>query len=155
MKEHQKAIIELIIEKELLTAEVYRLFARRFLRHEEFWSRLAKEETEHAAWVQHLLDLSATRDIEFSEGKTRSYTLKSFNDYLRSVRAEAQRPEMRPEKALALTVDIEKSLLERNLFTQFKSSSEQNQRILVVLQKGLEDHIAYVEDYAARMRKPF
>ncbi len=48
MKEHQKAIIELLIEKELLTAEVYRNFARRFPRHAEFWMRLSAEETEHA-----------------------------------------------------------------------------------------------------------
>lgn len=152
MKEYQKAIVELLIEKELLTAEVYRGFARRFPRQEAFWLQLARDETEHAAWIQHLLELSATRDIVFDEGKTRTYTIKSFNDYLRSVQAETQRPGQRVEKALALTLDIEKSLLERNLFTQFKSSSEQTQRILDVLQKGLDDHLAYVEDYVARVR---
>ena len=153
MKEYQKAIIELIIERELLTAEVYRLFARRFPRHEPFWSRLATEETEHAAWVQHLLEQSALRNVGFDEGKTRTYTLKSYNDYLRGVHAEAQRPGMPPEKALALTVDIEKSLQERNLFTQFNTSSEQTRRILDVLQKGLEEHLVYVESYAAQARR--
>jgi rubrerythrin len=153
MKEYQKAIIELLIEKELLTAEVYKSFARRFPRHEAFWLRLSTEETEHAAWVQHLLDLSTSRDINYDEGKTRTYTIKTFNDYLRGLRAEALSPGLRAEKALALTVDIEKSLLERHLFAQFKSSSDQTQRILAVLQKGLEDHLTYVEDYVARVRK--
>jgi len=152
MKDYQKTIIELIIEKELLLAEVYRAFARRFPRHGAFWSRLATEETEHAAWVRHLLELSATRDISFDEGKTRTYTLKTFNDYLRNLREEALRPGLRQEKAFSLTIDLEKSLLERNLFNQFKTSSEQTQRILDVLQGGIEAHLAYVEEYVAQVR---
>lgn len=154
MENYKNAIIELCIEQELLLAKIYRLLAERFPQHAPFWSALAEEETEHAGWVKHLQELAKKDAIDFDEGKTRSYTVRTFIDYLRDVERQISRRELTVDRALMITLDMERSLIERNAYSRFRASAPQMQSILSVLQKGMDDHIGKVEEYVIKHKFP-
>lgn len=153
METYKLAILELCLEKELLLAEIYRIFAERFPQHKLFWEGLAAEETEHAGWVRFLQQQSDKSQLTFDEGKVKTYTVKTFIDYLRSVLMEARLPRFTFDKALAFTLDAERALLERNVYAGFQSRSSKDQQLLKLLQQGIHEHVSKVEEYARKHQR--
>lgn len=153
MEIYQKKIIELFIEQELLVASLYMRFSERYLVHKDFWLKLAVEEREHAEWIKHLLDGIEADKIFFSEGKTRTYTVSSSIAYIKGLINEFDRKAFDIPKAAHIALDLERSLLEKNVFKCFDSDSIEVKRILEVLNKGQDDHIRMMENFSNEIRE--
>jgi rubrerythrin len=153
MEIYQKKIIELFIEQELLVASLYMRFSERYAVHKDFWLKLAAEEREHAEWIKHLLDGIETAKIFFSEGKTRTYTVSSSIAYINGLISEFDRKAFDIPKAAHIALDLERSLLEKNVFKCFDSDSIEVKRILDVLNKGQDDHIRMMEKFSNDIRE--
>ena len=153
MENYKLAIIELCLEKELLLAEIYRIFAARFSKHRLFWEALAADETEHAGWVRFLREKADKSQLRYDEGKIKTYTVKTFIDYLKGVLQEAKQPSFSSERALSFTLDVERALLERNVYGGFQSRSDQDLQLLQLLQQGLRDHVNKAEAYVQQQCK--
>jgi rubrerythrin len=153
MEIYQKKIIELFIEQELLIASLYMRFSERYVVHKNFWLKLASEEREHAEWIKHLLDGVETDKIFFSEGKTRTYTVNSSITYIKGLISEFDKKAFDIPKAAHIALDLEKSLLEKNVFNCFDSDSIEVKRILEVLNKGQDDHIRMMDKFSTEIRE--
>lgn len=152
MEAYKDVMINLCIEKELLLAEIYRNYARSFPEHRIFWSELEADELEHAGWVRFLQQQASKSQLVFDEGKTRTYTLKTFIEHLQKTLDDARRPGISCERALATTLDLERSLLERNVYSLFSSKAVKDRQLLQLLQQGVRDHLAKVETYVQKHR---
>jgi hypothetical protein len=153
--ESQKLSVDIVdryIEVELLMASLYERFAQRYTSHGEFWQSMVSEEHEHAAWVQHFKKGLMSDSIRFSEGKTRISALDSGIAYIKRI---IQGFDLSPPdrlKAVSISLDLERSLIERSVFKHFESDSSEVTKILRVLREAQEEHVKKVERFQSTIR---
>lgn len=140
-------IIDHYLEQELLMASLYERFSKYYTAHKEFWASLVSEEHEHAAWIKHLHDGVIQGKIHFSEGKTRISTIDSIIAYITSRVVEFDKEPFELKKAASICLDVEKSLIERNVFKHFESDSVDVKKILSVLVEVQEKHIDKIKQF--------
>ncbi len=148
LKPYQTRILYLLTRQELLIAEIYRFFAGLYPDHREFWNDAAKEEMEHATWVEYLYKKAAAGEIRFDEGKTRTYTVESFVKYLEENLARVKERAFLPPAAFALAVNIENSLLARGVFDLFEGADAESRSLLLDLREKLKEHRRRIRDAA-------
>jgi hypothetical protein len=139
-------------ELEQSLAELYALFLEKFPEHKILWSFLIKEELEHAEAVQKLYQLTYKKDASFSEGSIRLTAVESIIDYVRKTCEIGRRDGLDAEQALALSRDIEKSLIAKDIFDHFKVRLEYTS-LLNHLRAGSERHAQLVQDEIGRHNK--
>lgn len=153
MEIYKKKIIELYIEQELLISSLYMRFSERYPVHKDFWIKMASEEREHAEWINHLLDGVVTDKVHFSEGNIRTYTINTIITYIKGLISEFDKKAFEIPKAVNIALDLERSLLEKNVFKCFDSDSVEVKRILEILNKGQDDHIRKITRFAVDIRE--
>lgn len=141
-------IIDRYIEQELLMASLYERFSEFYSDHREFWTSLVSEEHEHAAWIKHFHDGIAQDRIHFSEGKTRISAIQSLTSYIKDRITEFDRHPFNIKKAVSICLDLEKSLIERNVFKHFESDSPEVKKILAVLTEVQEKHVEKIINFS-------
>lgn len=149
LKPYQIKIINLYLEQELLLSKIYRLFSEKYERYKDFWLSISREEIEHAGWVKQMGEYAKNEKAQFDEGKTRTYTLSSFIDYLKKIIKDIKATDMGIEKAFSISLDIEKSMIEKKVFHHFSGDSREIMRILEILHEGTIEHIDKLEKLAA------
>ena len=145
LKPYQKKIIDGLVRQETLLAKLYTLFAEQFPEHAQAWSELAIEEKKHASWLQQLHDAGEKGIILFDEGKIKTYTMDTFINYLEGIIAKAESGELSLANAISHTIDLERSLLEKNTFSHFDSTSEKARSVLKRLTRETENHIERIK----------
>ena len=146
-------IINRYLEMELLMASLYDRYAKFYTSHKEFWSSLISEEHEHAAWVKHFQEGISLDKIHFSEGKVRIAALESSIAYVKNIIGEFDRHHCDQTKAVGICLDLEKSLIERNVFRRFDSDSPEIRKMLDILNESQELHVRKIEHFLGEMHK--
>lgn len=148
---YQHKILQLYLELELHMADLYDLFAGDFPDHALFWVSMAAEEREHASWVQYFLDRAMQGNIHFVEGKVRTHTISTITTYLLDIISRHKKSPFDIVHAAAITSDLERSLIEKNVFTHFEGDSGEVSHILKILVEGQEVHVKKIEQFAASL----
>ena len=146
-------IIDHYLEQELLMASLYERFSKYYTTHKEFWASLVSEEHEHAAWIKHLQDGVTQGKIYFSEGKIRITAIDSIITYVKTRINEFDQQPFDLKIAASICLDIEKSLIERNVFKRFESDSADVKTILDVLSEVQEKHIDKIKQFKDLLEK--
>lgn len=131
--------------QESLLAQLYTLFAGQFPEHAELWRDLAREEKKHAIWLKQLYGAGEKGFILFDEGKIRISTMHIYIEHLEQTIARAGKRELTLAQAVAFTLDYERALMEKNVFTHFDSSSEKARGVLDRLALETESHIKEIQ----------
>ncbi len=134
-----------MIRQESLLAKLYKLFTIQFPEHEKVWDELAKEEKKHANWLNQLYDAGEKSIILFDEGKTKTHTMNAYMKHLEQVITKVENREVTLHQAISYTLDFESSLIEKNVFTRFDSTSEQARSVLKRLTHETESHIKRIQ----------
>ncbi len=142
LKPYQKKMLDSLVRQEQLLCKLYSLFAAQFPQHAELWNTLAKEEHKHASWLQQLHEAADKGVVLFQEGKIKTYTVSSFIEYVEQILAKAEDNQLTLSHAVAATVDLERSLLEKNIFNHFDGMTEKARSVLKQLAKETEIHLA-------------
>ena len=146
-------IIDRYLEQELLMASLYGSYAKFYTEHKNFWASLVDEELEHASWIKHFQNSLPLDKISFLEGKTRISALDSSIVYLKGIINEFDKNPLGQLKAVSICLDLERSLIERNVFKHFESDSSEVKKILGVLRDAQEEHVKKIEQFMAEVRK--
>ncbi|WP_462267958.1 hypothetical protein [Desulfobacter sp.] len=133
LKAHQEKIIKQLITQEKMLSKLYGHFSQQFPEYSQFWNQLSKEEHRHARLIQKLFDAAKKGKIFFDEGKITTYTLNAFISRLEHILYKAMKNEYDIKTALGCAMDYENSLIEKNIFTHFDSSSDNVKRTLKIL----------------------
>jgi rubrerythrin len=140
LKPYQSKIIVLFTQQEFLVAEIYRFFAGLYPDLREFWSDLAKEQMEHATWIEYLYKKTQEGTVHFSEEQVKTYTVESFVKYLGDNLAKIKEKAPSPQAAFSLALNIENSLLIKRVFERFQSGDRELSNLLLSLREMKVDH---------------
>ena len=146
MDENQKKIIDLFIDQELFIASLYERFSAAFPEHRDFWLTMAGEERAHANWIQQLLSGEISDKVYFAEGKARIITAQTYIEYIKGIISDVDRKAVGMLKALAISKDLETSLMERNMFKHFESDSSEVKRVFTYLEEQQMLHCDRITD---------
>lgn len=116
---YQVKIVTQMIEVEQLIAVAYEEFSRMFPEHSTHWEGIAKDEWEHAHTLEALKENVLSGAAGFDEGKTRTYTLTAMIDYVKGILDRARKGQLSARQAVSLSIDIEKSIIEKDAFSHF------------------------------------
>ena len=154
LKPYQSKIIVLLTQQELLVAEFYRFFSSLYPDLREFWSDLAKEQMEHATWVEYLYKKAQEGAVHFDEDKIKTYTVESFVKYLEDNLARVKEKAPAPQAAFSLALNIENSLLIKKVFDRFQSADRELSNLLLSLREKKVDHRKRLEVQSAPFTPP-
>jgi hypothetical protein len=149
LKPYQSKIIVLLTQQELLVADIYRFFSSLYPNLREFWNDLAKEQMEHATWVEYLYKKAQDGAVHFDEDKIKTYTVESFVKYLEENLARMKERAPTASAAFSMALDIENSLLIKRVFERFQSADRELSNLLLSLREKKVDHRKRLEAQSA------
>lgn len=149
-KDYQMKILLSLHDLEKTIGDMYKIFAKRFPEHNTLWKTLIKEEHEHAAAVQKLFKLTDQGQVFFDEGTFKPAGIQWFIDYVKDIGEAANHGKYNEKQAVTISLDIEKSLIEKDIFKHFKGSLEFAD-LLRTLREGSEAHVSLVEKELAKI----
>jgi len=150
--EKQMDAAQMMAIHEEAIGELYKAYAKLFPDHEGFWSGLAREETEHAAWIRNLASKAEAGSARLNQKRFRTEAIKTSLDYIKSLTAEAPGQKIKLMDALSTALDIEKALIERKYFEIFEGDSEELKLTLEALTRSTKAHIERVQKAWAEQR---
>jgi hypothetical protein len=140
LQDYQIKILMLMHDLEKTMGETYEVFSDKYPEHDNLWKKLINDEKAHAEAIRRLYKLIYEGHALFDEGTIKTYAVQSVLDYVKGVHDDAISGKYTAQQALALTYDIEKSLLEKDIFKHFDVAPEFAE-VLKVLDNGTQTHI--------------
>jgi len=149
-----ESLLELLIRQESKVAELYQLFSERDPDHRDFWRSMADAELHHVSMIHELQGYIPSRQALLIEGKVRAGTVKSFLAYVDGLLLRAKKEALPFTTALSLSMDIEKSLVEKGMLDHFHGASAEVNAVLDRLKQETAGHGALMEEMWRRNRSP-
>jgi len=145
-------IVSLLAEHEHVIGRLYRTYANRFPEHEEFWSRLADEEDQHASWLRRLLvrveeGLGCVRPDKFDPTKVKNSLAR-----IERMIEEVDEPKSSTTDALNTALVIEESLLEAEYFEIFEGTAAEVVQVQYCLADAARDHYNRIQEMTSSSR---
>jgi rubrerythrin len=141
MDKGQITLLAGLAENEEAIGVLYREYATRFPEYDSFWHGLADEEQEHADWIRVLCASMQDGRLLIRPGRFKGQAILTYLDYLRREVAKVRQGEITLLNALAVTLYIEESLLERKYFEVFETDAPQLSRVLQNLAASTRTHV--------------
>ena len=144
LEPYQEKIIQQMVAQERLLSRMYALFAQQFPEYAGFWGKLSKEEEEHSKLIEKLWEAEKNSLVFFDEGKVKTYTLNLLIGRLVELVQKAEKRVFDLPSALAIAVDYESALIEKEIFTHFDSLNDKIKGKLKILQDETLKHVERV-----------
>jgi hypothetical protein len=151
LKDEQIKLLMLLYEVEKVLGDIYVVFSEQFPSHNDLWEVLIREEHGHAEAVRELYKLCYEGKSVVSEAAFNPQAVQSIIDYSKDILQNAKKKKYPIDKALSITYDLERSLVEKDVFKHFKVAPEYKDR-LMVLHTETQRHIAMLEDRLANTK---
>ena len=113
------------------------------------WRILMQEEQFHAESVAKLLEMGLEGRSTFTEGRITPESVQKLIDYVKQLTESAKAGKYNARQALAVSLDLENSIIEANIFRRFTVSPEAVQ-FLDTLHDGTLHHIQMLRDELAK-----
>lgn len=144
----QKELVELFVQQEYLISVLYKLYARRFPEHKVFWTKMAKEEIQHATLIKRMVESDSLNKIKFSQGELRKSLLASSTKFIEGTISEFKNNDTIPiVKAARVALELEKGLWEKKVFQCFETDSDEVRRMMGSLNSEQELHILQIDNF--------
>jgi len=145
LAETQLKAIKLLAEHEKAISQLYKEYARKFPEQKDFWSKIAREELEHASWIFTLCSKAKEGSLYFEEGRFKTGAIKTSLEYLKSQIAEAQNNKISAKNALSVARDLENGLIEKKFFEVFQPDCREIKQVLLDLAAATREHSNRIE----------
>lgn len=147
-----ESVLELLVLQETKVARLYEAFAGRDPERRDFWQAMAAGEHRHVAMIRELQGHMPARQALLVEGKVRAGAIKAFLSYVDGLILRVEKEGIPFAKALSLSMDIERSLVEKGMLDHFHGASVEVKALLAKLRKETGDHFALLEETWKRNR---
>lgn len=145
LEKKQIEIVELLAEHEKEISRLYQEYARKLPEQKDFWSKIAREEIEHASWIFKLRSKVKEGSLYFKEGRFKIEAIKTSLEYLKSRIAEAQNNKISAKHALSVARDLESGLIEKKFFEVFEPDCREIKEVLLDLAAATREHYHRIE----------
>lgn len=134
-------ILSRLAENEEAIGVLYQEYAKRYPDYSSFWSGLAHEEEEHACWIRALCSIASETGLVIKQGRFNEAALQTYCNYLGRELANVKQGDTTLLNALAATLYIEESMIERKYFDVFEADAPELKRVLLRLAEATEVHV--------------
>jgi rubrerythrin len=150
----QKELLEAFIEQEYLISILYKLFAKKYPAYKAFWTKMAKEELDHASIIKRITEGVSSDQIKFSHGELRANSLASSMNYVNGLISDCRSDKDVPiAQAVSIALTLEKALWEQQVFKYFEGDSAEVRNFLDTLSVEQRNHIRKIEMFATQFKK--
>ncbi len=139
-------LLEVMKTHEEVISRLYECYAERFPEHRNFWTKLSKEEIEHANWIDRLRSRIEEGSDAMVVDRFPIAAVKSSIDFVNKQIDKALDANFSLINALSTAIDIEKALLESAYFETFEGDSKETIRTLAFLASSTREHRRRIGD---------
>ncbi len=141
MTKVQPDLLNRLAENEEAIGVLYREYAERFPDYHGFWSGLARDESEHASWIRTLCSTAPEAGLYIKQGRFNEEAVKTYLNYLGRELEKVRQGDTTVLNALAATLYIEESMIEKKYFDVFESDAPQLKHVLLSLEEATRAHV--------------
>ncbi|MFA5069801.1 MAG: hypothetical protein WC528_00805 [Patescibacteria group bacterium] len=145
LKDHQIDTLRLLAQYEETIGSLYQLYSHKFPAEKEFWEGLFKDESDHATWIKKFSGSIEEGQAYFQEKRFNIPAIESNINYVKEKYREAEKGNIPLIKAVALALDLEKSLLESKYYEVFNADLFEFKNLLQKLTDATKIHAQKVE----------
>ena len=138
----------LLAENERAAARLYKSFETKSAEHGDFWGELAKEELQHAEWIEELKPGAEEGTVRINKEE---FPIEMLEGSIETINAIAERAENNKQSLseycdqLEVAHELEKGMIEKKFFKAFDTDNDLVKSILEKLQDATLDHQRRVE----------
>ncbi|GAB4114257.1 MAG: hypothetical protein Kow00103_07670 [Candidatus Caldatribacteriota bacterium] len=140
LEKEQLKIIDLLAKHERLISKLYTEYSQRFPLKRDFWLRVAREEVEHAEWLEKLKSKLEEKKLYFREGRFNEEAIHTSLDYLKGQMVKVQGEGITLKNALSIARDIENGLIEKKFFEVFEPDCQEIKQVFKDLSLATREH---------------
>lgn len=152
-QEHQTKVVALLIEQEELMHRLYEVYSHKYPEHESFLSAMADEELWHADIVKKLDAKVKDGSIRFNKDRFNISVLETTMRFLKNKMKEIESGQQSFRHALAIALEYEKSIIEKDFFKVFESDSQEMKDIMQRLSEGQYLHVRKLTEIWSKLPK--
>lgn len=145
--------IELLIKHEKAIGRLFETYAIKFPDHKQFWATLAWEEQDHAKNIRKLAQLIKKRHVRFDSEKFKPIAIKTSIEYIEKEITRANKEDISLKTALSVAINIEKAIIDGEIFDAFKGYSTEAKSFLRKCASDFAEHYRSVEEMWLAHRK--
>lgn len=149
----QPDILNRLAENEETIGILYQQYAKRFPDYDGFWSGLACEEKEHVGWIRALCSTASESGLFIDRGRFNEEAVQTYVNYLGRELAKVKQGETTLLNALAATLYIEESLIERKYFDVFETDAPALKHVLLRLAAATRAHVGKARETLDNYRR--
>lgn len=138
-------VIEKVAEHEEKLSELYRAYSS-YLSNKDFWVDLAAEEVMHAYQVRNMVDHIRNAEIHVNKERFKTPAIEFSKKHIEDKIKLAQAEKADILQALTISLDIEKSLLEKRYYEIYEGDSIELKYSIEEMNKSIARHIEKVEE---------
>lgn len=140
MQEKMQPTLELLIRQEIAVKQLYEAFAIMFDEYEEFWTKLAKAEQNHAELLAHLRTSKDIETLFIGELQLSPETIKKSTNYTYDKRDIALNGEVDLRQAFSLAENVERFMIDGVFIKLEERPRAMIPKILLALAKETRNH---------------
>lgn len=112
-------VVDLMVENELEMEKLYRIFAEKFLEHQNFWSMIADDEHNHAEWIAAAKNCLNQGTLPIPTKLIYPYIIQNAIKLVKEQQKVFQSKDKTLAEALAFSNNMEDFMLENSFFEIF------------------------------------
>ena len=153
MIDYQNAFLELLENLELDISNLYKLFAQKFPAHKQLWDELSEDEVQHASYIKQLASFIQQGLVLFDEKTTKTFTIKTVRDAVKSTYQQTQANKLTAINALVYSLSLEDSILEKKLYDYFTTHDQSVADIINKIKLETKEHHQKVKNALEEAKK--
>jgi len=134
-----------LIENEELLSILYKKYSDIFKSDTQFWIEISKDEIVHASWISELDNKIGKDGIIINDDRFQIEAIINFGKYVQQNIDAVDIETISPINALSIAMDIENSMLERDIFKIYETDNDELKAVLNKLKKSTEIHYSEVK----------
>lgn len=150
--DHGHSLLLLLIQHEEALSSLYGTCGLRFPDHVEFWQTLVFEERAHADVLKELSRHLETQEVSLNERKFNVTGIQTAINHVNKQQQITEAGLLTIIQAMAIALDIERAIIEREFFEIFETDSPLIKREFDYLKKHTNEHIARIAGKLDQLR---
>jgi len=140
-------IANALIQNEELLSKLYVKNSTLFPSDSKFWINISKDEMVHASWLNELLTMVKEGSVVMEVDRFNLAAINNFGIYINEIIDMTGTETISAIKALSISMDLENSLLESDIFKVYDTDDSVMENILIRLQKSTEIHFQEIKNH--------
>ncbi len=146
MDSDQIQTIELLAQNEEVLVDLYKLYSQQYPEYKDFWESISNDEVGHAKWLRDLIGKINSGVLFFNSDRFNQKAIFELLHHGRQSLEQAKQIVSPIQDTLALSLKIEKSLIESKFFEVVQADALPLKETLARLALSTELHIAKIEE---------